>query len=141
MQDSSYRRRFCGSEKPFHKSPGRGSRREIKTQPRNPISVEGFWLAQAFAAGDLLAFLLRYAEDYGRNYKGHKIRASTWQLAESGHWEPRVFVTWREGSNEKTKPLVFTRAFSTERDAEAEGLQLAKIWIDDGKPELKVGPT
>jgi hypothetical protein len=31
------------------------------------------------------------------NYKGHKLRATTWQLADSGHWEPLVFVTWREG--------------------------------------------
>jgi hypothetical protein len=35
---------------------------------------------------------------------------------------------------------VFTRAFSTERDA-CVGLQLAKKWIDDGKPELQVGST
>ena len=30
---------------------------------------------------------------------------------------------------------------STERDAELEGLKLARKWIDDGKPELGVGPT
>jgi hypothetical protein len=74
-------------------------------------------------------------------YKGHTILASTWQLSDSGQWEPRVFVTWNEGSQEKRTPLVFTRAFSTEREAELEGLKLAKKWIDDGKPELKVGPT
>lgn len=67
--------------------------------------------------------------------------APTWQLADSGHWEPRVLVTWSEGKQEQTKSLVFTRAFSTERDAELEGLQMAKKWIDDGKPELQVGPT
>jgi hypothetical protein len=50
-------------------------------------------------------------------------------------------VTWSEGKQEQTKSLVFTRAFSTERDAELEGLQMAKKWIDDGKPELQVGPT
>ena len=74
-------------------------------------------------------------------YKHHKIVASTWQLSDSGHWEPRVLVTWSEGQQQKTNPLVFTRAFSTERDAELEGLKLARQWIDDGKPDLKVGPT
>lgn len=74
-------------------------------------------------------------------YKHHKIVASTWQLSDSGHWEPRILVTWSEGQQQKTKPLVFTRAFSTERDAELEGLKLARQWIDDGKPDLKVGPT
>jgi hypothetical protein len=37
--------------------------------------------------------------------------------------------------------VVFTRAFSTEREAELEGLELARKWIDEGKPNLSVGPT
>ncbi len=74
-------------------------------------------------------------------YKHHKIVASTWQLSDSGHWEPRILVTWSEGQQQKTKPLVFTRAFSPERDAVLEGPELARQWIDDGKPDLKVGPT
>jgi hypothetical protein len=74
-------------------------------------------------------------------YKAHKITASTWQLSDSGHWEPRVFVSWSEGQNGKEKPLVFTRAFSSQQEAELEGLKMAKKWIDDGKPEQKVGPT
>ncbi len=45
------------------------------------------------------------------------------------------------GKQEKTKSLVFTCAFSTEREAELEGLQMAKKWIDDDKPQLQVGPT
>jgi hypothetical protein len=73
-------------------------------------------------------------------YKHHKIVASTWQLSDSGHWEPRVFVTWNEGQQQRSKPLVFTRAFSSEREAELEGIKLEE-WIDDGKPELGVGPT
>jgi hypothetical protein len=47
----------------------------------------------------------------------------------------------RTATEEKSQALVFTRAFSTERDAELEGLKLARKWIDDGKPELGVGPT
>jgi hypothetical protein len=74
-------------------------------------------------------------------YKDHKIIATTWQLSDSRHYEPRVFVTWSERQQERTNSLVFTRAFSTEREAEKEGLKLAKQWIDDGKPELQVGPT
>jgi len=75
------------------------------------------------------------------SYKEHKIIASTWQLSGSGQYEPQVFVIWREGQQERTKSLVFTRAFSTERDAELEGVKLAKKWIDEDKPELQVGPT
>ena len=74
-------------------------------------------------------------------YNHHKIVASTWQLSGSGHWEPHVTVTWNEGQQQRSKPLVFTRAFSTEREAELEGLKLAQKWIDDGKPNLSVGPT
>jgi hypothetical protein len=74
-------------------------------------------------------------------YQHHKIVASTWQLSDSGHWEPRVLVTWNESQQQKGKPLVFTRAFSNERDAELEGMKLARQWIDDGKPDLRVGPT
>jgi hypothetical protein len=48
-------------------------------------------------------------------YKHHKIVASTWQLSGSGHWEPRVTVTWNEGqaTEEQTAGVhsgVFNRA-------------------------------
>ena len=76
-----------------------------------------------------------------KTYKGHTIKASTWQLSESGVWEPRVFVTWKQGDEEKQAPLVFTRQFSSEAEAEQEGILMAKKWIDDGKPEVHVGPT
>ena len=74
-------------------------------------------------------------------YKNHKIIASSWQLADTGQWEPRVHVRWSESDKMNEKPLVFTRCFLSEREAELEGLKLAKKWIDDGKPELRVGPT
>jgi hypothetical protein len=61
-------------------------------------------------------------------YKHHKIVASTWQLSDSGDWEPRVFVTWNEGQQQRSKPLVFTRAFSSEHEAELEGIKLAREW-------------
>jgi hypothetical protein len=37
-------------------------------------------------------------------YKHHKIIASTWQLSDSGHWEPRVLVTWTKGNNKRKNP-------------------------------------
>jgi hypothetical protein len=73
--------------------------------------------------------------------RGHKIIGSTWQLSDSGHWEPRVFVSWKEGQQAKQTPLVFTRTFSSESAVEKEGFRMAKKWINDGKPELRVGPT
>jgi hypothetical protein len=45
----------------------------------------------------------------------------------------RVFVSWNENQQEKTKSLVFTGGFSTEREAELEGSKLARKWIDDGE--------
>jgi hypothetical protein len=74
-------------------------------------------------------------------YKEHMIVASAWRLSDAAHWEPRVIVSWREGEQEKKAPLVFTKPCSTEREAELEGFQFAKKWIDEGKPELRVGPT
>lgn len=75
------------------------------------------------------------------SYRDHKIISSTWQLGESGHWEPRVQVIWNEAGKQKEKALVFTRSFSSAEDAQREGLRLAQKWIDDGKPELRLGPT
>ena len=78
-------------------------------------------------------------------YKHHKIVASTWQLSDSGHWEPRILVTWNEGQQEKSKALVFTGAFSTEREAELDGLKLARKWIGKGqtgaccRPQIEPG--
>lgn len=43
-------------------------------------------------------------------YKGHKIIGSSWQVTDSGHREPRVFVSWKEGQQDKQTQLVFTRA-------------------------------
>jgi hypothetical protein len=74
-------------------------------------------------------------------YKGHTINASSWQLGDSRHWEPRVFVSWNESGDAKKQPLVFTRLCSSEREAEIEGLKMARKWIDEGKPEQRVGPT
>ena len=52
-------------------------------------------------------------------YNGHNdSRLRAWQLSEAGKWEPRVFITWNEGSEEKKAPLVFTRPFTDELEAE-----------------------
>lgn len=70
------------------------------------------------------------------NYKGHKITASPWHITDTRQWQPELAVVWREGSNEAIKYLVITKYFATRIEAEREGLEIAKKWIDDGKPDL-----
>jgi hypothetical protein len=38
-----------------------------------------------------------------RNYEGHSIHATAWELLYPVGWEPLIFVTHREGAKEVTK--------------------------------------
>ncbi len=69
-------------------------------------------------------------------YKGHGILASARQLSDSDRFEPHVTVLWSEGQQEKKESAAFPLVIPTERGAEVQGVQLAKKWIDDGKPEF-----
>jgi hypothetical protein len=50
--------------------------------------------------------------------------------------EPLVFVTYGEGAKEVTKRFTIGKKFATRQEAETAGLEFAKSWIDDGKPDL-----
>ena len=69
-------------------------------------------------------------------YKGHGILASARQVSDSDRFQPHVTVVWSEGQKEKAESAVFPLGSPTERQAELHGVQLAKKWIDDGKPEF-----
>ncbi len=69
-------------------------------------------------------------------YKEHGILASAWQLSNSDRFEAHVTVIWSEGQQEKTESAIVPLVIPTERDAEIQSLQLAKKWIDDGKPDF-----
>ena len=71
-------------------------------------------------------------------YKGHKITASAWRLTDrlTQKWQPKVTIMWSEGVRQLIKYPQITKYFSTQVEAEREGLAFAKKWIDDGKPDL-----
>jgi hypothetical protein len=70
------------------------------------------------------------------NYKGHTITASASHIADTHQWQPEISVIWPEGKHKAIKYLVRPKYFATESEAEREGLEIAKKWIDDGKPDF-----
>jgi len=70
-----------------------------------------------------------------RNYEGHSIHATAWELLYPVGWEPLIFVTHRGRAKEVTKSFTIGKKFATRQEAEIAGLAFAKSWIDDGKPD------
>ncbi len=70
-------------------------------------------------------------------YKGHGILAFARQLPDSDRFEPHVTVVWSEGQQERAESAAFPLVIPTEQEAEVQGVQLAKKWIDDGKPKFR----
>ena len=74
------------------------------------------------------------------DYKGHSIHSSASHLLDSNEWEPCVSISRIEqGKLELVNPHV-GGVFSTQADAEKEGLLFAKKWIDEGKPPFAARP-
>jgi hypothetical protein len=73
------------------------------------------------------------------DYKSHRITIATWHLKDTQGWRPKLEVRWSVGENVESKPLITSKSFLTEIEAEQYGLARAKQWIDDGKPDLLVG--
>jgi hypothetical protein len=71
------------------------------------------------------------------HYKGHDIAAYGRQVAERSGWKPDVRIMDLSNPDKvHFQPLIFTRTYSTEKEAEGVGLAVAKKWIDEGKPPL-----
>jgi hypothetical protein len=66
-------------------------------------------------------------------YKGWQIEIHTKKAPDTDGWRVYVIVSTAAGASVRTVPLSFKdgRAFATEDDATAAGVQLAKVWIDE----------
>lgn len=56
-------------------------------------------------------------------------------LATATGWMPDVYVTYSEKGKNVRKSLRMDQTFPTPDEAEQAGLEYAKKWIDDGKPD------
>jgi hypothetical protein len=66
-------------------------------------------------------------------YKGNTIKVTSFRLPESDRWSAKVIVN----NGERIDAIDgATAGYASEREAEAFGLELARQWIDDGKPPL-----
>jgi hypothetical protein len=71
-------------------------------------------------------------------YKGHHIEARSVEY-QSGGWPAEAVVGWREQGHAHTFQLHHPEGrdpFSTQDKAEAYAIDMAKQWIDGGKPGL-----
>ena len=66
-------------------------------------------------------------------YKGWEIEIHSKKAPDTHGWRVYVLVSIAAGAAVRTVPLSFRdgRAFATEDDATAAGVQLAKGWIDE----------
>lgn len=70
------------------------------------------------------------------DYKTHHIEVSVRCCSDPSGWMPDVFVTCRENGKYVLKSLPMDQSFAVPNEAEKAGIEYAKKWIDDGKPEL-----
>jgi hypothetical protein len=70
------------------------------------------------------------------NYKDHQIEVSASFPSKGSGWMPEVFVTYSEKGRNVLKSLRIDQTFATPDEAEQAGVEYAKKWIDDGKPDL-----
>jgi len=70
------------------------------------------------------------------HYRGHRIQAAADLNVDTNEWAPKLTIMWTERSKEVVKQPRFTITFAAKEDAISHGLQFARQWIDDGKPEL-----
>ena len=69
-------------------------------------------------------------------YEGCLILASSDRVETTGKWTIWVGVYWSSGGRRERKVFSsFTNIFDTKDEAENFGFQIAKEWIDKGKPD------
>jgi hypothetical protein len=86
--------------------------------------------------GFLVARLwITWEADMDMNYKGHQISSFSRQEPENYRWLVEIDILWPEAGGDRNQriegPLV---GFTSQAAAESWGIQIAKEWIDDGKP-------
>jgi hypothetical protein len=64
-------------------------------------------------------------------YKGHRLEAASYQLAESGRWVPKVFIEYPTGDSITTKPLTaHDQEHETQAAADGYALTMGQQWVD-----------
>jgi hypothetical protein len=69
-------------------------------------------------------------------YKNHQIEVSVRSASKGSGWDADVYVTYSENGKNVLKSLRMDQTFATPDKAEQAGVEYAKKWIDDGKPDL-----
>jgi hypothetical protein len=70
------------------------------------------------------------------NYKDHRIEVSVHAVGGSkAGWVPDIFVSYSEHGKNVLKTLRMNQTFANPDEAEKAGIEFAKKWIDEGKPE------
>ena len=72
-------------------------------------------------------------DDY---YKGHHTHADADQHPETKRWVPKAHICWDENDPREFTMLTGTDKFLSREEAISYVVQLARKWIDDGKPKL-----
>jgi hypothetical protein len=69
------------------------------------------------------------------DYKNHQIEVSVRSAGAGIGWDADVFVTYSESGKNMIISRRIDQTFATSDEAEQAGVEYAKKWIDDGKPD------
>ena len=72
------------------------------------------------------------------DYKSHHIEVSVRSVTYGSGWMADVFVTYNENGKNVLKSIRMDQTFATPDEAEQAGVEYAKKWIDDVKPDLRL---
>jgi hypothetical protein len=70
------------------------------------------------------------------DYKNHHIEVSVQRARDGSGWMPDVFIKYYENGKSVLESLRMEQTFATPNEAEQGGVEYAKKWIDDRKPDL-----
>ena len=70
------------------------------------------------------------------DYKNHQIEVSVQRARDGSGWMPDVFIKYYENGKSVLESLRMDQTFATPNEAEQGGVEYAKKWIDDRKPDL-----
>jgi hypothetical protein len=69
------------------------------------------------------------------DYKNHQIEVSVQRARDGSGWMPDVFITYYRNGKSVLESLRMDQTFATPNEAEQVGVEYAKKWIDDRKPD------
>ena len=72
------------------------------------------------------------------NYKGHHIQTCSVLDRNTKRWSPAVIISWHENATTQYRQLQGpVDQYDSKEEADNFAGELAKKWIDDGKPDLR----